>query len=990
MSGKFSVEDILNEVKLMKGNHYISESSAKHSHSDGSSEKGASFISEKKANYENSSDKPAGVAETVPTPVKENESILSDDTPITSGFDISKMTPEEFFKSIEQNASHSTQNESGIVGGFTVKTDAIKEAVEEKKDAADFENEHIKEAVTVEAPTYLLSEDDAQAEDEEVILSNQPVKSDVFDEDNENVKKFGKKNEKLSDTIVFDRNQLKEAALKNAAKDSNEQRSVEQDIDEIPGNDDIIGNNSALKNRVFNEHKPNHLLKPEEINSNSMNSTFPLRFGNKIKDLTKNKGESEKIDEFAAFKEPVLSEDEIEAIEENNANEVLEFVHKAFEASESTDEAEELNNTVDQVIDVPEISETPEEPVGITYKKQDFEDKAFNRESNIDRGFARKTARRIDEVAFDYSEDDADEEEVIDDYCSIDDEEPVRFDIDISFRKISKRLTFTVITFILSIFVTVFPAYNMSLLSAVSPTENPTGFLVANLAVLAVAAIINIKSILRGIGSLITFRPDVDSAVSVAFLLTIAQSVFALIPDFNVSADKITLFSSVVIFTQILLLMGKKRMVSRVKSNFRMVATTTVKQSCFVADERMGELIENDDFIGTPDVACSKSVINLRDYLRSSYSEDPSDSVSKLFAPIGLLATLLTFLVSYFSSYDIVASLSYAVAVSVMSVPASAVLSVNSPLKKAADTLRQREGLLSGYAAVDEFSNVDCVTINAEEIFPAGAVELISLRAIGDVSIEDVILKSAALTIGAGGPLADVFDKIIDGRRKMLPPVSDIVYEDGLGLTGKIDGRVVRIGNRKFIDSYGIYGLSDDSLEQKAENGGFFVVYTAIEDEVCGMFAVKYKSVDPDIEDALYELVSNGITIAVKSNDPNVTPKLIEDVFEIPSDYIIVLESHAAEYYDNITRPSKNGSGMLAYNSNASVFAFLIAACKKLRSKISVAVLLQSLLTVIGFAACMFFAISGRGLILPLNMVLYHFVVAIICTCIPAFIKRIK
>ena len=171
-------------------------------------------------------------------------------------------------------------------------------------------------------------------------------------------------------------------------------------------------------------------------------------------------------------------------------------------------------------------------------------------------------------------------------------------------------------------------------------------------------------------------------------------------------------------------------------------------------------------------------------------------------------------------------AITYACAVAVTATPASVILSVNSPLKKAALQFRQKDGLISGYSAVNEFSDVDCVAINAEELFPAGSVELTGLRAIGDVSIEDVILKSAALAIGAGGPLADVFDKIIDGRRKMLPEIKDIVYEDGLGLSGNVDGKIVRIGNRKLIDSYGIYGLSDTSVEEKANKNGAFVVYT--------------------------------------------------------------------------------------------------------------------------------------------------------------------
>ena len=158
------------------------------------------------------------------------------------------------------------------------------------------------------------------------------------------------------------------------------------------------------------------------------------------------------------------------------------------------------------------------------------------------------------------------------------------------------------------------------------------------------------------------------------------------------------------------------------------------------------------------------------------------------------------------------------------------------------------------------------------------------------------------------------------------------------------------------------------------------------------MFAVKYKSIDPDIEDALYELVNNNITIALKTNDPNITPELIEKVFEIPSDYVVLMEAHTAEHYDELTKPSKNGDGILAYSGNSSAFAMLITACKKLQKKISLAVLLQTILTVLGFGTCLISVVLGKGteFITPLNIIGYQFVAAIISHIFPALIKRIK
>lgn len=957
MSEKFSVEDILNEVKNMTGDRYVTGSSVggrSFEHEKKSEEKREVEVKEDSQSTFFSSQESASATEDTYKNDEKKESL-----------DFSKMSADDFFKELEKNAPVS-KKESEIVSGFTVKQEFSDK--EEKFEKA------LKEKFTINVEN--------------------PV---------ENVKTDEKEPENLEKTMVFDKNEVKSAVRESKKaedhKDVEEIAEIKESSDESIAQDDLF---TSIKKR--REHKPEHLLSADEIINGTMADTPSFRFNSKVKDLTKSGKKTadvaQKFAEYTKQPEPeVIPEIEEEPIElkaetEMNADELFNILsEKYIEKEKDERQPDILNNEVEKEDEKDEeVSEIPLEEV-LAYEKNaepvQLDEPVKSTSSNR---FSRMTSRRIYEKSFDYSDDANDEEDVIDDYTSIDDEEPVRYDLDVSLKKVSKRLTFTVVAFILSFVVTVLPTLGADFLSFISPESNLTGFLIANAVVLAIIFIINISSFFRGLSSLITFKPDGDSPLSVATVFVIAQSVVACIPDFSATAGNLPFYTSALALGYILNLVGKKSMVLRIKSNFRLVATTAVKQSCFATDDRMCEMLESEDFIGTPYVATSKSVLNLHNYLKNSYCEDPSDNIAKIFAPISLIASVVTFVFTYFSSKDVVSSLSYATAVALVATPVSAILSVNSPLKKASLQFRQKDGLISGYEAVNEFADVDCVAVNAEELFPAGSVELTSLRAIGDISIEDVILMSAALTIGAGGPLADVFDKIIDGRRKMLPPIKDIVYEDGLGLTGNVEGKIVRVGNRKFIDSYGIYGLSDSDIEEKAKRGGFFVIYTAVDDEVCGMFALKYKSIDPDIEDAVYDLVSNGISIAVKTNDPNITPELIEKVYEIPKEYVSVMEAHTAEYYDEITRPSKNGDSIIAYGGNSTVFANLLVACKKLKTKISAAVLIQAIFTILGFGLCMFTAVMGKGFenIGAVNVIVYQIIVAVISVFVPSLIKRIK
>ena len=934
----FSVEDILKEVKGMTGDNYYSKSD--------------------ETSYEKEDPQPE-VEKTVDDeqinlfsqPIKEPEVVEDSqvDLPKEEVLEVAEPTPEpasisaqEFIETISENTNFEKDSVE-IIGGFSVRTDI------------DFSSDKQEETI----------EDDSEEIEQQTKIFEkvQPTQS-----------------------IVENTEPVEHEEIKEVLEIPEEIDEISEQIKEIPEETKETSQVEFVDIPLKREHTPSHLLSADEIKSGHMGEAPSLRFEDKLKDLANFDN-----DDFASFKKP----DDTKSVDEEN-EELFDILSEKYDKQESiadkiSAQPDVLNNDIYVQEEVVEKAEV-EEIFSYTKEKEAI-DLETPVQSTSDNRFTRKTMRKIEEKPFDYSDVGIeDEDEEIDDYTCIEDEEAVRYDLDSSLRSVTNRLGFTIIACIVSFVISALPTLGVDLFGFISPNSNLTGFLIANAIVLGFGVIVNIASFFRGLFSLVTFRPDCDSPLSIATLFVVLQSALAFVPEVSASADVVPFYTPALLFAYILSLIGKKAMMVRIKSNFRFVATTSLKQSCFVADETFGEMIENDDFIGAPYVATSKGAIDLQDYLKNSYCEDPSDNSLKLFAPISLLATIVTFVFTYFATKDIAIAFSYACAVSILAVPASAIIGVNSPLKKVALMFRQKDGLLSGYNAVNEFSDVDCVAISSEDLFPAGSVELKSLRAIGDVSIEDVILKSASLGIAAGGPLSDVFDKIIDGRRKMLSDVSDIVYEDGFGLTGKVDGKTVRIGNRQFMESYAISGLVDESVDMQAKAEGLFVVYTAIDDEVCGMFALKYKSIDPDIEDAIYDLLSNDIALAVKTNDPNITPELIADVFDISEDYVLIMEAHTAEFFDEITRASRKGDSILAYGDRFSTFAQLIVACKKLQTKISVSTIIQIIFTILGFGFCMFNAVIGNGFeyISISNIILYQLAVSIITVFIPSIIKRIK
>ena len=954
MSERFSVEDILNEVKGMTGSNYISKNpnSVKEA-----SEASLDDEPQTKAFVAIGSD---GTKEAV-TPVKKQ----------TETKRFSDMSADDFFKMLDDKAE-------------------IKEEQEEKEEIQD--GFKIVEQEQTEPEPQAIEETEPQAIEETAPEQKQePSVLDttrVFD-----TAEIKKAYESAQETVVKpepqEPEQVEEAEQPQEieqVEEAEQPQAIEETAVVKETEQDVL---NLFKRHNFGEHKPSHLLSADEIINGELDSAKSARFSSRMSDLSNQQLASRRADELGFTDN---SESEKESLPKIEQIQEAEPETERIVAPETEPTQNEFSQSMDELIAKafgekaqPTIEEIPEEEVENPFKNAIQYEKATPTETEdvaSFSAFAKKTSRRIEEVEMDYTP----APEVDDDYCSIEDEEPVREDIDTSIKKITKTQTILSILFVLSCVFTLIPeVFGVGLFT---PFSAPQVFALINAVILLFAVGVNFINVIRGF----RFGADANSAIVGATVFVVLQTACSFIPTLSPAFENVPTFTTALIFGYILSLKGKKSAVLRIKKNFRLVANTTLKNSCFVADERLGELLEEQDFIGAPRVVASKKVINFHNFLANSYCVDPADNFAKVFSPLSIVISAVVLLAIYFSTKDFATALSSASAVSVVASPVCCSLVINNILRKSSDLLRQNDGLITGFSAVNEFSNIDCIAIPAEDILPAGSIQITSLRSVGTIAIEDVILKSASLTIGAGGPLADVFDKVIDGRRKMLEDVSDITYEDNLGLTGTIGGRVVRLGNREFIDSYGILGLFDEDIETQAKKNGCFVLYLAIEDEVCGMFSLKYKSVDPDTEDALYELVKNGITIAIKSNDPTITPELIGEIFDIDKDYVIVMPSHTVQCYDEQTVPCEHGDSALGFTGHASLFPRLVVACKKIQSKLSVAIVIQAILTILGFSLCAFSCITGNGIsyVTALGAIAFQFAMMIISRIISSFVKRIK
>ncbi|OJU14367.1 MAG: hypothetical protein BGN88_02365 [Clostridiales bacterium 43-6] len=576
-------------------------------------------------------------------------------------------------------------------------------------------------------------------------------------------------------------------------------------------------------------------------------------------------------------------------------------------------------------------------------------------------------------------EDDAGE---IDDYTSVEDAPSIRLDFDIRKRGLRIRISFSLIAAVLLVFLSVYPALG-KLPELIDPKINPVTYLALNAGIAFVALLFNFRAVMGGFFTLFRFKGDLDTAVGTSLVFSIAHTVYMC---FNTAQYKqnLLIYPAVAVTALVFNNIGKLFMISRISQNFELVGNANIKKSAFTVYDENAEKMAKGSVVGEPVVCCDKSVVNLHNFLTHSFCEDPADQMCQTLAPIGFLFSLISAVVVGFTTGNIPLAATIFTAILCVGIPVTSLLASNLPLYGVSKRLIEMDTVLSGYDAVDEFCDTNLLTIDAEELFPPGSVDLVSIKTSGIIAIDEAILDAAAVAIYAGGPLSDVFDKVIEGRRKLLPRVDSLIYEDNRGITGKVSSREVRIGNRVLMETCNIQGLPDIEYERRMLREGNSTVYLSSGENLAAMFVVRYHA-DEDVAYELDRLIRRGVTLLIKTSDANVTADKISELFELPKAGIKIMPAHSVETYEKLTVPNENGDSMIAHHNRLSGFAAAISACIYLRGNILFATILQTIGVILGFAVALFFAVSQQYQLLTVFHILsYQLIFAFLVLLLPS------
>ena len=517
------------------------------------------------------------------------------------------------------------------------------------------------------------------------------------------------------------------------------------------------------------------------------------------------------------------------------------------------------------------------------------------------------------------------------------------------------------------------------------PEYHPLTFIAVNLAILLTTVLVNSSIVGGGLLSLFTFKPDTDSLTSLSAVASVVQGAVLTAMPKHVMDPSVHLYLFIPALALFFSNVGRLMYINRVDRGSRIVFGEYDKYAiCKLEDGALARELTRGLDIDDPSVAFSVKAQYLTGYEDAAYSHDFSENLSRILAPICLVASLAVALAGYFLSEDRnpFAALTAFAALSAICSPLTASIAASMPLGRMSKKLHKEGAMIAGYEAADDLSDVSAVVLSATDLFTSKDITLFSVKPFAEKRIDEALLDAASLICASESTLSGIFSNIIQGQKKLLRPVENIVYEDGMGISAWVNKKRVLIGNRTLMQHHGIDTPSKD-FEAKFCRDHRDILYLANSGELSAMFVLGY-SANEQVQWMLDDLASQKITIVVSTNDPNVTAEKISRLYDFPMEDIRIVPSQIRDELMAYQQPRETAPASAAHMGNAASLVSTVCASYSTRTAVVLATMIQFLGIILGYGVLAFFIFTGSVAHLTPDLIgIYMMIWAVLVMVVP-------
>ena len=558
-------------------------------------------------------------------------------------------------------------------------------------------------------------------------------------------------------------------------------------------------------------------------------------------------------------------------------------------------------------------------------------------------------------------------------YNSPSDARDVRDDIFALKKSLTLRVVMTGICCAVLLYLSLANLYPIPLLNAICPEVDMKVYLLVNLMVVVISALFANAVICNGLVSFFKLHADYDAPAALCTLAVISHGVALALNSDAVHTGEGGFYFLIAGMSLFFNSIGKRMMVTRIERNFAVASSAKEMRGEFIIkDKEIAARLAHGQGFSDPTVTYSAPIGFPEKFLKLSYSEEYTENLSRYLSHFFLVAALILALACglFFDSSAIEAFTIFC-AVLCMASPLTPTIIGNLPLLRASKALAPERAFISGYDAVEEFEDMNCVTVNVNELYPKSLIELHGIKPLAESRIDEAILDAVSVSCRIDGLLSDALLNMVGGNRAILLPVDQVSYHDGAGVSAMVNGRQVLIGRRNLMEKFNV-ALPPPEYEKRFTKGGKKILYIANSGAVTAMLIVSYR---PGKKAAawMHSLGKKQMGLIVYSMNPNITVKKISSDFRYPDEFIRIMPAELQDSYASLTAYRERATGYIVSPPAGSARLHALSAVHSVKQAIVIGSIMQMAGLILGYAATAFLAFSGNIALLGFGkMALYQ------------------
>ena len=263
-----------------------------------------------------------------------------------------------------------------------------------------------------------------------------------------------------------------------------------------------------------------------------------------------------------------------------------------------------------------------------------------------------------------------------------------------------------------------------------------------------------------------------------------------------------------------------------------------------------------------------------------------ADRISAVFVPAVLAISAVTFAGWLFSTGDLQATFTAAVAVLVIACPCALGLATPTALLTGTGRGAQLGILIKGPQVLEDTRTVDTIVLDKTGTVTSGKLSVSAVQSLGRVSENELLALAGAVEAASEHPVAYA---IVRAARQngLLPAVTDFDSAPGGGVRGTVNGRAVVVGRARWLRDNRIDGpAGGEQMLRALEDSGATVIWVGVDGEAAGLISLT-DTVKPGSAAAIARLKELGLRPVLLTGDNASAALVVAAEVGIPAEDVL-------------------------------------------------------------------------------------------------------